>query len=83
MKGPYVIQKSGLRWPSETRGRKKGSTDRNHAERQEAIKLGVSLVASGLNYIAAAKSVRAVYPSVTAKRMARLISQSIKDSHPK
>lgn len=82
MREPLLIQ-YGFGPPPETRGRKKGSVDRNHAARQEAIKRGVSLVATGLSYIDAAKSVLGAYPGITKERMARLISQSIKDSHEK
>jgi hypothetical protein len=80
MRVPYRVQ-SGIPLPPKSWGRKKGSVDRNHAARQDAINQGVRLVASGLNYIEAAKSALATYPVITKERMARLISQSIKDSH--
>jgi len=70
----------GVPLPPEARGRMKGSVDRNHLARQAAIAKGVILVESGLNYTDAAKVALFDYP-ITQERMARLISQSIKDSN--
>lgn len=78
MNEPYPIQ-TGIPLP-ETRGRKKGSVDRHHAARQEAVARGVTLVATGLSYMEAARLVRPIYDGASEKRMARLISQSIKDN---
>lgn len=76
MRETFIVQ-YGVPIP-ETRGRKKGSVDRNHSARQAAISKGVALVVSGSSYAAAAKLVLTDYPSITKERMARLISQSTK-----
>lgn len=78
MSEAYSIQK-GIPIP-ETRGRKKGSVDRNDAARQSAISKGVALVGLGHSCVEAARIVRAEYSGASHERMVKLIRQARKDN---
>lgn len=62
----------------ETRGRKKGSGNRN-SERQSAITKGVGLVVLGKSCVDAARMVQVDYPYVSLQRMTKLIRQARKE----